>query len=111
MAALDDANHIQRVVESNAVQARFLAQQLEGLGYRVAPTSANFLYCDLGEDAAAVAHRLREQGVAVRPLGGWGAANFIRVTIGTPEQNRAFLEALHGVRSTSRAYSSAARPT
>jgi histidinol-phosphate aminotransferase len=111
IAALDDTKHIQRVVESNAVQARFLMQELEGLGYRVAPTSANFLYCDLGEDAAAVADRLREQGVAVRPLGAWGAPDCMRVTIGTPEQNRAFLEAAKGLRATSRAYSSAARPT
>ena len=97
MAAIDDANHIQRVVESNAVQARYLMQELESLGYRVAPTAANFLYCDLGEDAAALANRLREQGVAVRPLGAWGATNCMRVTIGTPQQNRTFLEAVRRV--------------
>jgi histidinol-phosphate aminotransferase len=97
VAALDDADHIQRIVQSNAVQSRFLAQELEGLGYRVAPTSANFLCCDVGEDAAAVASRLREGGVAVRPLGAWGAPNCIRVTIGTPQQNRTFLEVLRRV--------------
>lgn len=111
MAALDDTKHIERVVESNAVQARFLTQELEGLGYRVAPTSANFLYCDLGEDAVSVANRLREQGVAVRPLGGWGAPHCMRVTIGMPEQNRAFLEAARKVRITSGAYFPAARPS
>jgi histidinol-phosphate aminotransferase len=98
IAAIDDPGHIQRVVEGNAVQARYLAQELEGLGHRVAPTSANFLYCDVGEDAAAVASRLREEGVAVRPLRHWGAPNCIRVTIGTPEQNKAFLEAVKRVR-------------
>lgn len=92
--ALDDSSYIQRVVESNAVQARFMAQELESLGYRVAPTWANFLYCYVGDDASAFASRLREEGVAVRPLGAWGAASCIRVTIGTPEQNRSFLEAV-----------------
>jgi histidinol-phosphate aminotransferase len=111
MAALDDVMHIQRVVESNAVQARFMAQELESLGYRVAPTSANFLYCDLGEDAANAASRLREQGVAVRPLGAWGAPNCMRVTIGTPEQNRAFLEAARRLRVTSCAYFPEGRPS
>jgi len=93
VAALDDQNHIQRVVENNAVQSRILTEGLTGLGYRVVPTSANFLFCDLREGTAAVANRLQDEGVAVRPLGSWGAPNCIRVTIGTPEQNQAFLQA------------------
>ena len=92
-AALDDQHHVQRVVENNAVQSQIVAEELAGMGYRVVPTSANFLFCDLGEDAAAVANRLRDEGVAVRPLASWGAPSCIRVTIGTPEQNQAFLEA------------------
>ena len=38
MAAIDDREHIERVVESNAVQSRDLAQGLSGMGYRVVPT-------------------------------------------------------------------------
>jgi histidinol-phosphate aminotransferase len=64
----------------------------------VTPTSANFLCCDLGEDAAAIAGRLLEEGIAVRPLRAWGAPSCIRVTIGRPEQNSAFLEAMRKVR-------------
>ncbi len=94
MAAIDDEAHIRRVVDNNALQARVLAEGLAALGFRVTPTSANFLYCELGEDAAAVANRLQDEGVAVRPLGAWGAPNCIRVTIGTAEQNAAFLEAV-----------------
>src|ERR1017187_370462 len=97
MAAINDHDHIERVVENNAMQSRVLAQGLSGLGYRVVPTSANFVFCDLGEDAAAVANRLQDEGVAVRPLGHWGAANCIRVTIGTPEQNQVFLQAARWV--------------
>jgi histidinol-phosphate aminotransferase len=52
------------------------------------------LYCDLGEDAAAVAEQLRSNGVSVRPLAAWGAPNCIRVSIGTPEQNHFFLNAM-----------------
>ena len=93
MAAINDHQHIQRVVENNAMQSRVLAQGLSALGYRVVPTSANFVFCDLGEDAAAVANRLQDEGVAVRPLGHWGAPNCMRVSIGTPEQNQTFLQA------------------
>jgi histidinol-phosphate aminotransferase len=94
LAAVDDHDHIQRAVENNAVQSQVLAQGLSELGYRVAPTSANFLYCDLRQDASVFANGLQDEGVAVRPLGLWGAPNCIRVTIGTPEQNQAFLQAV-----------------
>ena len=100
LAAIDDHIHIQRVVENNAIQSRDLSQGLSGLGYRVVPTWANFLYCDLGEEAAGMAGRLQEEGVAVRPLGAWGAPNCIRVTIGMPEQNQEFLKAARRVRTS-----------
>ena len=48
LAAIDDAEYIRRVVENNVMQSRILSQGLSGIGYRVTPTSANFVYCDLG---------------------------------------------------------------
>ena len=94
LAAMDDANHIRRVVSNNAAQAQILGVGLSELGYRVVPTSANFLYCDTGSDAAPLAERLREEGISVRPLNAWGAPTCLRVSIGTPEQNRSFLDAI-----------------
>ena len=93
LAALDDQNHIAHTVSHNAVQAEILSSGLSELGYRVVPTSANFLYCDVGADASVFAERLRGEGVSVRPLGVWGAPNCIRVSIGTLEQNQFFLNA------------------
>jgi histidinol-phosphate aminotransferase len=111
MAAIDDTHHIQRVVENNAFQSRVLAQGLSGMGYRVVPTAANFVFCDLGEDAEAFAGKLHDEGVAVRPLRHWGAPNCIRVTIGTPEQNRGFLHAARrvGIRNATAQGSSTTR--
>src|ERR1035438_5313499 len=94
VAALDDLNHVGRVVSNNAEQAQILGVGLSELGYRVIPTAANFLYCDVGETASGFVERLRGAGVSVRPLGAWGAPNCIRVSIGTPEQNGAFLDAI-----------------
>jgi histidinol-phosphate aminotransferase len=108
LVALDDHKHLQHVVENNTIQSRDLSQGLSGMGYRVVPTSANFLYCDLGEDASAMAERLQNEGVAVRPLGHWGAPDCIRVTIGTPEQNQMFLKAMRHL-GTSSAGSQSAR--
>lgn len=97
LAAIDDHSHIERAVANNAVEAKLVAEELSRLGYRVVPTSANFLYCDLAVDALEFAGRLRDEGVSVRPLGVWGAVNCIRVSIGTPEQNQSFLKAVRKV--------------
>jgi len=93
IAALDDLDGVGRVVASNAEQAEVLGVGLSELGYRVVPTAANFVYCDLGEEAFGFAQRLRGEGVSVRPLSAWGAPTCVRATIGTPEQNQIFLVA------------------
>jgi len=97
LAAIDDHSHVERVVANNAVQAKLLTEGLTEFGYRVTPTAANFVYCDVREDAALIAQRLSEEGVSVRPLGAWGARNCIRVSIGTPEQNQLFLQAVRNI--------------
>jgi histidinol-phosphate aminotransferase len=97
VAALDDAKHVERVVSNNTEQSQILGVGLSELGYRVVPTAANFLYCDVGEDASALAGRLRDEGVSVRPLAAWGAPTSIRVSIGTPEQNRILLHSIRKI--------------
>jgi len=97
LAALDDDDHVACSVSHNAEQAQSLRTGLSNLGIRVVPTWANFLYCDLRQDAAAISQRLREQCVSVRPLGAWGAPTCIRVSIGTAQQNEKFLEAMRRI--------------
>ncbi|HZC24156.1 MAG TPA: aminotransferase class I/II-fold pyridoxal phosphate-dependent enzyme, partial [Candidatus Binatia bacterium] len=110
LAALDDVEHIALAVANNTDQAGPLGVGLSELGYRVMPTWANFLYCDLGQDAAAVAAQLRKAGVSVRPLAAWGAPNAIRVSIGAPEQNESFLRAMEKVSGSRPADSIAVHP-
>jgi histidinol-phosphate aminotransferase len=93
LAAVDDQTHIGQTVLNNAEQAQVLLEELAELGFRAVPTWANFVYCDVGRDAAAFSRRLRAEGVSVRPLGAWGAPSCVRVSVGTPEQNRIVLDA------------------
>jgi histidinol-phosphate aminotransferase len=97
LAALDDEAHKQKAVTNNAEQAQRLAESMAESGHRVIPTWANFFYCELAEDADAIAKQLQVEGVIVRPLGPWGAPKAIRVTIGTPKQNEVFLKAFKKV--------------
>jgi len=91
VAALADASHTRKALDNNSQQAAWLTDAMAESGYPVLRTWANFLYCELGEDAATIANQMQAEGVIIRPLGAWGAPNSIRITIGTPEQNKTFL--------------------
>lgn len=101
LAAMEDPVHIERVISSNATQAQILGLALSELGYGVTPTWANFLYCDVGENAAEFAGTLLREGISVRPLGVWGAPSCIRVSVGTAEQNQLLLDAMGKLRRAS----------
>jgi histidinol-phosphate aminotransferase len=94
LAAIRDVNHIRKTVENNAVGATWLLERFKELGVKAIPTSANFIYLTVDEDANAFTKRMQAEGVIVRSLVPWGAPNAIRVSIGTPEQNEIFFRAL-----------------
>src|SRR3954468_2655762 len=94
LAALDDADHIRKTLESNDRGGQFLMEKLRDLGFAPVPSWANFIYFDVGGDAAALAKRILAEGVIVRSLMPWGIPTALRVTIGTPEQNAKFISAL-----------------
>ncbi|MGF6590566.1 histidinol-phosphate transaminase [Pseudomonas sp. 2835] len=73
-----------------------LVKELSALGFEVLPSAANFIFArHPQQDAAELAARLREQGVIVRHFKQARIAQFLRITIGTPEQNQALLDALN----------------
>lgn len=94
LAAIRDVAHIHKTVENNAVGAAWLMERFKELGIHAVPTSANFIYFTIDEDANAFTKRMQAEGVIVRSLVPWGAPNAIRVSIGTPEQNETFVRAL-----------------
>lgn len=94
LAAIQDQAHVRRTLENNAAGAAWLVKHLAELGLRALPTSGNFIYFESEENADVVSKRMQAEGVIVRSLVPWGIENGIRVTIGTPEQNDRFLQAL-----------------
>jgi histidinol-phosphate aminotransferase len=100
LAVLDDQDHICKAVENNTRESERLVRRLSELGYAVTETWANFVYCEVGRDAANFSEQLKVEGIMVRPLGPWGAPQAIRITIGTPEQNDALLKALGKIRNS-----------
>nr|WP_314488065.1 histidinol-phosphate transaminase [uncultured Pseudomonas sp.] len=94
-AAFDDREYFdatrQKVIDSR----EHLAAQLEAKGFEVLPSAANFIFVrHPRQDAAELAARLREHGVIVRHFKQARIAQFLRITVGTPEMNQALLDAL-----------------
>ncbi len=93
LAALGD--HL-FVAESYELNRRGMEQLIAGLkrhGLEHIPSHGNFVTFRAG-NATAVNQKLLEQGVIVRPIGGYGLPEWLRVTIGTEPENARFLEAL-----------------
>ncbi len=92
-AALGDAEFVARSYALNRAGMAQIIAGLEGLGFEHIPSHGNFVTFKAG-DAARLNQKLLKQGVIVRPLGGYGMPEWLRVTIGTEADNARFLEAL-----------------
>jgi histidinol-phosphate aminotransferase len=64
------------------------------------PAVANFLFVEVGEDAQQLFEALLRQGAIVRPVAAFGAPGALRITVGTPDENAFFADALASVRAT-----------
>lgn len=92
-AALDDHEFVARSYALNRAGMEQIVAGLKRFGFLHIPSHGNFLTFKAG-DAATVNHKLLKQGVIVRPIGGYGMPEWLRVTIGTEIENLRFLEAL-----------------
>lgn len=94
LAALDDEEFKTRVLTNNTESKRFFYQSFDKLGLPYAKTHTNFMFVDLGTDAKEAAQALLERGYLIRPGTPWRHPSFVRITFGTMEENRGFLDAL-----------------
>ncbi|MDI3279852.1 MAG: histidinol-phosphate transaminase [Bacillota bacterium] len=94
LAALDDEEHLAASRENNRRGKEYLEAELKALGLNPVPTEANFFFVGLGRDCREVFRALLQRGIIVRTGDIFGEPEYIRVTIGTPEQNRRLIQAL-----------------
>ncbi|WP_397451428.1 histidinol-phosphate transaminase [Pseudomonas sp. NA-150] len=94
-AAFEDREHFESTCKAVIDSREALIEQLEGKGFEVLPSAANFIFARHPQhDAAGIAAKLRAQGVIVRHFKQERIAQFLRISIGTPEQNQALLDGL-----------------
>lgn len=94
MAALDDTEFVEMAREKNAAERTWMTDRLTELGWRVIPAQTNFLFVDTGREAAPLADAARAAGIIIRAGAGWGYPTFLRISLGTHEQNEALIEVL-----------------
>ena len=96
LAALADEAH-QRKTKRVSDQGRvYLEEQFAGMKLRFVPAVANFVMVNVG-DGAVVFKKLLAQKIIVRPLKGYNLPEWIRITVGTMEQNKKCIAALKKV--------------
>lgn len=93
IAALEDEDFLQRSYDVNKEGKRYLYKVFDELNLEFAPSETNHILVDVKKDAQEIFVELQKRGVIVRPIYG----TFIRVSIGTMEENITFVEKLQEV--------------
>lgn len=99
-AALADRAHLERARHFNSAEREWLVAELGRRGFQCLPSQTNFVLVDLGRDAAAFEHHLFERGVIVRPMGGYGLPQTLRISIGSRAENERLLAAVDALHRT-----------
>ena len=93
-AALKDKLFIKKTRKTILQGKEYIYGQLDKMGLRFVPSAANFILINAGRDGQKLHRQMLKFGVIVRDMKQYGLDNFIRVTIGTPPENKRFIEVL-----------------
>ena len=96
LAALDDTAHVKKTRRNNFQGRKFLEKSLAAMSVEYIPSSANFLLAKVGA-GQEVFEQLQRRGVITRPMGGYQLPEFIRISVGTPAENRRCIKALREI--------------
>jgi len=100
IAALNDAAYLKKSAEVNAQGYQQITSAFDSMKIEYLPSSGNFVLFRVGQDDGAGARvnlALLKKGIIVRPVGNYGLPQWLRVSIGLPEENAAFLAALKAI--------------
>jgi histidinol-phosphate aminotransferase len=95
-AALDDDAHVKRTRANNFGGLQFFEKAFREMKLEFVPSSANFILVRVG-DGKRVFEAMQKLGVITRPMGGYQLPEWIRISVGTPEENTRSLKALKAV--------------
>jgi histidinol-phosphate aminotransferase len=97
MAAWNQPEYTQFILDKNAEERARVEAGLRDMGYEPMQSVTNFVSCDIGRPGMEVVAAMRERGVRISTVGGDEFANYIRLSMGIPEDTDAFLKELREV--------------
>lgn len=97
LACLKDERYYRGLIDEIGRQKQLLYDGFAKLGLYFYPSDTNFILIDTKKPSSVFARKLLTRGIIVRDMNAWGLATFIRVTVGTPPENRKLLAALKSI--------------
>ncbi len=94
LAALDDQEHYDRTMKLTKEGLVWLTEKVKALGCKAYSSHTNFFLIDVQGDATTLYESMLYKGVIVRSMKAYGFPNYIRITIGTNDENKRFIKAL-----------------
>ncbi len=97
LGALDDEEHVEKTKEVTKAGFAYLYGCFDKLGVEYVPSYGNFVLIKAPGGGMPFYNALLKEGVIVRPVGGYGLPDYVRVTVGTEKENKRFIAALKKV--------------
>jgi histidinol-phosphate aminotransferase len=99
LAALDDDEFVEETLTVIRHGLEFLYSQLDRIGLEYLTTQTNFFLIKTPLGAEETYRRMLREGVIVRPMEAFGLKDYIRITVGLPEENERFIKTLEKILS------------
>lgn len=93
LAALSDQDHISRSKQINEAGRQLLTERLHEMDVQVEPSFCNFVLARVGDASGAFKH-LQNDGIITRPMAGYKLPEWLRISVGTEDQNQRFLKSI-----------------
>ncbi len=100
IAALGDREYLKRAIRVNREGKEFYYRSFEKMGLKYIPSQGNFILVKVGntpDSGKQIYDRMLRKGVIVRPMAGYGFSEWIRISIGLPEENEVCVNVLKEV--------------
>ncbi len=98
VASFEDQTYFEQQCQKVITSREQLVEEMQALGFDILPSKANFIFATHPQHAAnEIAKQLRQQGVIVRYFNKPRIDQFLRITIGTPEENKRLLDSLKDI--------------
>ncbi|HWR60572.1 MAG TPA: histidinol-phosphate transaminase [Clostridia bacterium] len=97
IAAIKDPEFLAKVVANNVQGKEYIYAEFDKMGLEYARTEANHIIFNSGKDSGKVFDDMLKKGVIIRPVGGFTPNTWLRVSIGTMDENREFIRVLKEV--------------